>query len=130
MQVQITAERIPPTMSRRILRAAAQFRKAEGAIRLFRLRLLDGKVKLMPVQDKPCRTEYRILRLLRLHVADHLQAFGHAHPCREHPRHLMLCSRKVHHGAHEVHIAAAFGVDGHPRLRRCTYCRAQRRILR
>ena len=84
----------------------------------------------MSVKHKPRRTEHGIHCLLRFHIADHLQLLRHARARGEDADHLMLCPIKVNQRIHQIHIATAFGIDGHPRLC-CTADRGMhRRILR
>ena len=96
MQVQIAAKRIFINASCRILRAAAQLGKTERA---YSLRLIRSffyrEVELMPVQDKPRRTKYRIFRLLRFNIADHLQFLRHLRLCGEDTGHLVNSTGKI-----------------------------------
>ena len=87
-------------------------------------------MELVTVQFPASRSENRVTTKLRLNVADHLQFAVHLHDSRNDSRHRMFFSLEVHEFFHQVHIAAAFGINGHTCCRRLSERTAHRRIRR
>ena len=114
MQVQVAAEHVPAARARLIALARAQLLEAKRAL------ALDSvlrEVELVAAQLRAGLAEHRIPHELGLDVADHLELLFHRCLAGQHIAHRVFRAREILERVHEVHVAAAFCVDGHALFR-------------
>ena len=114
VQVQVAAEHVPAARARLIALARAQLLEAKRALALDSVLL---EVELVAAQLRAGLAEHRIPHELGLDVADDLELLFHRCLAGQHIAHRVFRAREILERVHEVHVAAAFCVDGHALFR-------------